>query len=127
MRVPTVLLRVPTLSVLKTETTTGGTSPSLVPGGRQEHKEGVPPTSPSPHPHPRIFLQHPEFECIVGNVEIAESAMRMSLAGFVIVDNFINSTASSENKKTGLKFVSVTDESCCLWRGSNGKLTLRQF
>lgn len=61
--------------------------------------------------------------------KFAESAMRMSLARFVIVDNFINSTASSEKKikKTGLKFFSVTDESCCLWRGSNGKLTLRQF
>lgn len=31
---------------------------------------------------------------IVGKIEIAESAMRMSLAGFVIVDNFINCSAS---------------------------------
>ena len=31
--------------------------------------------------------------CIVGKIEIADSAMRMSLASFVIVDNF---TASSQ-------------------------------
>lgn len=62
----------------------------------------------------------------MGKIEISESAMRMSLAGFVIVDNVINSSASLVKiKKTGVKFFSVTDESRCLWRRSNGELTLR--
>ena len=49
-----------------------------------------------------------------------------SLPGFVIVDNSINSSATPVKiKKTGVKFFSVTDESRCLWRRSNGELTLR--